>query len=301
MASSQPRSALPPGLAEALAAYLTWGVVPAFFKLLADVSPFEIVAERICWSVPLLLAILAVRGRLGEVRSAFGDPNTRWRLLLSAALIGVNWLVYIAAVNGGHILAASLGYYLNPLINVALGVAVLKERMSRAQGIAIALAAAGVSLLLFRALDTLWISMTLAISFALYGLVRKLTPVRPMPGLTVETLVLLPLALAAALWFLAGDPRPGFGSDWRLSLLLVASGPVTALPLMWFGGAARKMPLATLGFVQFLSPTIVFFLGVFAYGEPLRAVQLACFVLIWSAVALFTLDMVRKARTPEPA
>ncbi len=284
------------GLPYAVGAYAIWGVVPLFFKLLMSVPPVEVLAQRIVWSLPLCLLIMVFRRQIADYLAALRDWRVLRLLLASSALIALNWLVYIYAIFTDHVLAASLGYYLNPLINVMLGVIFLGERLSRWQALAVGIAAIGVAILLAGALDTLWISLTLAISFATYGLIRKVAPVGALPGLAIETTLLLPLALAAAGYYLwVGDGR-GFGAAPGISLLLMAGGVVTSVPLLLFATAARRMSYAALGFVQFLAPSIVFLLGVFAFHEPLKPAQLICFLLIWTSIAVFSFDMWRKMR-----
>ena len=284
------------GLPYALAAYGVWGFVPLFFKLLSSVPPVEVLAQRIIWSLPFCFVIMLFRRQIGEYLAALRDWKVLRLLVVSAALIAINWLVYIYSIFTGHVLAASLGYYLNPLVNVMLGMIFLGERLSRLQLVAVIIAGVGVAILLAGALDTLWISLTLAFSFAVYGLIRKVVPVGSLPGLTIETTVLLVPSLAISAWYLwAGDGR-GFGSDSSISLLLMAGGIVTAMPLLLFATAARRMSYAALGFVQYLAPTVQFLLGLFVFGEPLKSVQLACFLLIWVSIAVFSFDMWRKMR-----
>jgi chloramphenicol-sensitive protein RarD len=284
------------GLPYALSAYAIWGFVPLFFKLLETVPPVEVLAQRILWSLPLCFVIMAFRRQIGEYLSALKDWRVLRLLLVSSLLIALNWLVYIHAVFTDHVLAASLGYYLNPLVNVLLGMIFLGERLSRLQGAAVVIAATGVAILLAGALDTLWISLTLALSFSAYGLIRKVVAVGSLPGLAIETTLLLPLSAAAAGYYLwIGDGR-GFGADGETSWLLAAAGVVTAVPLLLFATAARRMSYAALGFVQYLAPSIVFLLGLFVFGEPLKSAQLFCFLLIWISIAVFSFDMWRKMR-----
>ncbi|HMP45572.1 MAG TPA: EamA family transporter RarD [Sphingopyxis sp.] len=284
------------GLPYALGAYAIWGFVPLFFKLLDSVPPVEVLAQRILWSLPLCFLIMAFRRQIGEYAAALRDWRVLRLLLASAVLIALNWLVYIHAIFTDHVLAASLGYYLNPLVNVMLGMIFLGERLSRLQAVAVVIAGVGVAILLAGALDTLWISLTLAFSFGIYGLIRKVAPVGSLPGLAIETTLLFPLSLAAGVWFLwIGDGR-GFGSDAGISWLLAAGGVVTAVPLLLFATAARRMSYASLGFVQYLAPSIAFLLSLFVFREPLKPAQLACFILIWTSIAVFSFDMWRKMR-----
>ncbi|WAC23653.1 EamA family transporter RarD [Blastomonas sp. SL216] len=289
------------GLPEAVGAYTIWGFMPLFFKQLQGISPVEIVAHRVMWSVILVLAILWARKSLGEFRSAITDPRTRRFMLASTTLIAGNWLIYIWAITNEHILAGSLGYYINPLINVALGVVFFSERMNRTQLIAITLAAAGVLVLASESLASIWISLSLAGTFGLYGMVRKMAPVGSLPGLACETVLMLPFAIGYAIWAHLYDPTPGFGYSAYTDAFLIAGGAMTTLPLLLFASAARKMPLSTLGFVQFIGPTIQFMLGVFVYDEPFTRAHAICFALIWSAVVVFCLDGVRRSRAARMA
>jgi chloramphenicol-sensitive protein RarD len=284
-------SPAPSGLRFAIGAYLMWGLFPLYLRLLQAVPPFEFVGWRIIFTLPVCLIIVVLRRQGAELRDALANPRVVALLALSALLIGGNWLVYIIAIQEGHIFAASLGYYINPLINVLAGTAFLGERLSRRQWVAVALAAAAVALLAWGALDMLWISLSLAVSFAAYGLVRKFAPVGSLPGLTVETLLLLGPAIGIVMWQTHGPAAASLGREPGLDLVLAASGVVTAVPLLLFATAARRMDYSTLGFVQFLAPTLVFLLGLFVFGEPLRPIQLACFLVIWSAIAVFCWDL----------
>ena len=284
----------PRGLPLALFAYTMWGFLPLYIALLRHVPAFELVAWRVIFTLPFCLAIAAVRRQLGEIARALADWRLLRLLLASAVLIAINWVIYIAAVNGGHIYAASLGYYINPLVNVLLGTLFLGERLNRVQWLAVALAGCGVAILLGGARDTLWISLALAVSFGLYGFVRKLAPVGSLPGLTIETALLMPVAAATAWYFASGERVSSFGHDPQTSLLLAGSGVLTAVPLLCFALAARRMDYSTLGFIQFLAPTIGFILGLSVFDEPLRNVQLASFVLIWIAIALFSWDLLKR-------
>ncbi|MEP6785019.1 MAG: EamA family transporter RarD [Sphingomonadales bacterium] len=287
------------GLAFGLAAYLSWGFVPVFFKLLKTVPAPEIIAHRILWSVLFLSAILIAIGGLRGLAAVIRDRAVMRALLASALLIGVNWTIYVWAVVNGHLLAASLGYFLNPLLNIMLGVLVLKESLSRSQKIAIVLAAVGVVVAAAGALDQLWISLVLATSFALYGLIRKVTPVGAIAGLAVETALLAPLCLGWLIWQ-GMHGISAFGHDRPTDALLILSAVVTSVPMMFFAAAARRIPYSTLGVLQYVAPSIVFLLGIFVYGEPLRPAMLVAFVLIWAGLIVFTVDMVRRPR-PAPA
>jgi len=290
---ASPRS----GLTAALGAYLMWGFLPLYLILVSAIPSVEFVAWRVIWTLPLCLAIAASRRQLGEILSALRNPRVVVVLAVSAALIGGNWLVYIWAIQTGEVFAASLGYYINPLINVLLGTVLLGERLSQLRWLAVAIAGAGIAMLLGGALTTLWISLVLALSFATYGLLRKRVPVGALPGLTIESLILLAPALGIAGWYAADPAGSSFGKDWDLSLLIVLGGALTAIPLWLFAVAARRMHYSTLGFIQFLAPTIVFVLGLTVFDQPLLPAQLWAFVAIWIAIAVFVWDL-RASRTP---
>jgi chloramphenicol-sensitive protein RarD len=220
--------AVPSGLAPAIGAYLIWGFLPLYLRLVDSVPAFEFVGWRIIWTLPLCLLIVALRRQFGELRAALQSPRAMLALLASALLIGANWLVYVWAISAGEVYATSIGYYLNPLLNVLLGTLLLDERLSRRQWIAVAIAALAVALLAAGAIISLWISLALALTFALYGLVRKQVAVGSLPGLTIESAILLPLAGVIVGWYASGPQGPSFGKDWWLSGLIIASGVVTA-------------------------------------------------------------------------
>lgn len=284
------------GLPYALGAYLIWGLLPLYLRLLQAVPPFEFVGWRVIFTLPVCLLAIAVTRNWRALATALANLRTMLVLLGSSLLIGINWLIYIWAILEGHVLASSLGYYINPLANVLAGTLFLGERLSRRQWWAVALAGAGVALLAMGALDMLWISVSLAISFSGYGLVRKLAPVESLPGLTVESVVLLIPAMLICYHYAQAPLGAAFGRDSQTSILLVLAGVITAVPLLLFTEAARRMDYSTLGFVQFLSPTLVFVLGLFVFHEPLRPLQLGSFVLIWAAAGLFICDLLARRK-----
>lgn len=288
------------GLPAALGAYLIWGILPLYLILVRSVPPFEFVAWRVVWTLPFCLLIAVFRKQIREILSALRDPRAMAMLCVSALLIGVNWLIYIWAIQVGHVFAASLGYYINPLINVLLGTLLLGERLTRRQWVAVALAAAGCAVLLGGALTTLWISLSLALSFGVYGLVRKQVAVGSLPGLTIESAILLLPATAIVLYYAQGPAGSSFGGDLRMSALIMLGGVATALPLLLFAVAARRMDYSTLGFVQFLSPTLVFILGLTVFDLPLEPAQAICFALIWAAIAVFVWDLLSRRAAPKP-
>ncbi|HEX7742539.1 MAG TPA: EamA family transporter RarD, partial [Sphingobium sp.] len=271
------------------------GLMPIFFKLLQGASAIEVVAQRILWSLFFIVALLAARGGIGSFVATLRNRRLLLALTASALLIGVNWLTYVWAVIDGHVIATSLGYFLNPLVNVALGVLVLGERLRRGQTVAIGIAAVGVAIMAGAALTTLWISVVLALSFAFYGLVRKLTPVSPTVGLGAEALILAPPALAYLLW-LSSDGGLSFGQNPYITVMLVICGILPTVPLALFAMAAHRLPLATLGLMQYLAPTLQFLCGVLLYGEKLTHGQMMSFALIWLGLIRFAADSLSAAR-----
>jgi len=283
------------GLMLGVGAYLFWGVMPLYFKAIAEVAPTEIVAHRIVWSLIFLAALASLWRKWPAIRAAASTPQVLATLVVTALLIGINWLLFIYAVVSGHVLEASLGYYLNPLVNVLLGVLLLKERLSVAQAAAAGLAAAGVAVLAAGAGSGLWISLTLAASFALYGFVRKVAPVDSVEGLAIETALLAPVALGWLIWLRQTNElgMGRFGTD--VDILLALGGAVTAIPLLMFTAAARRLPYSMLGFLQYIAPSLQFLLAVLAFGEPLTTPHVICFAAIWTALAIFSLDGWRSA------
>lgn len=290
--SSSPRNSS--GLPLAVGAYFIWGLFPLYLHLVKQVPPIEFIGWRIAWTLPFCLVAIAFGKQWADLRAVFGNFRLVRRLTLSAILVGTNWAVYVLAIQAGHYFAASLGYYINPLANVLAGTLFLGERLSPRQWIAVGLAAIGVSLLAWDARDMLGISLTLAISFCAYGLVRKTTPVGSLTGLTVESAVLLIPALALVGWYAASPAGSSFGLSLGSSLLIAMAGVVTAVPLIMFASAAQRMDYSTLGMVQYVAPTMVFILGLTVFGEALRPVQMACFVLIWLAIAVFIWDLLAR-------
>jgi chloramphenicol-sensitive protein RarD len=286
------------GFVLGLLAYALWGVLPLYFKAIAAVPAFDIVAHRVLWSLPFLALLIVLSRGWPKVREALAQPRTILILVVTALLIGGNWLLYVYAVIGGHILAASFGYYLNPLANVLLGRFVLKERLNRVQWAAVGIAAAGISILAAGALGQLWISLTLCASFALYGLLRKVVPADAVTGLGIETAILFPLAIA---WLAAQAlaSRPVMGSNATETGLLLLAGIVSTTPLLLFTAAARRLQYSTLGMLQFLAPTLQFVIAVL-YGEPLTLAHAIAFPAIWLALAVYVTAMLRSPRLPQP-
>jgi len=286
-ASTRPAS----GPLFALGAFLSWGLGPVYFRAIASVPAWEVLVHRVVWTLVLLLPAAVALRRLPVAARALREPRTLRALFASTSLIAVNWLLFIWAVQSGRVLDASLGYFINPLVNVALGRVFLGERLRRAQIVAVALAAASVGLLAVTADRTPWIALTLGVSFGMYGLIRKTTALDSMTGLMLETALLLPPALGVLLW-LGATGRGSFGGSTSTTALLAASGIVTAVPLLCFVAAARRMTLTALGFFQYIAPTSHFLLAVFFYGEPFARPQVLAFLGIWTALGVVSADAV---------
>ena len=284
------------GIAAAVAAYLQWGLYPFYFKALEAVSTVEIVAHRVVWSFVLLLFILPWTGRLAGLREALADRRRVAILAFTATLITGNWIAYVWAVNAGQVLDASLGYFLGPLCSVLLGVVVLGERLSKVQLAAVTIAALAVLNLIIQLGVVPKVAILLGVSFSLYGLLRKQLPVGPTTGLLVECALVLPCALLAMAW-LGADGRLAFlMSDRRTDLLLLLAGVFTVGPLWCFNVGTKRVGLVTVGLLQYIAPTMLFFEGIFLFGEPLSVWRLVAFVLIWAALALYTADGVLRSR-----
>ncbi|MDH5824704.1 EamA family transporter RarD [Luteimonas sp. RD2P54] len=285
------------GLWTAAGAFVLWGLMPLYWHLLKAVPSLQIVAHRILWSTLLLVAWLAWKRGGGWLRATLAQPRLAWMLALSAMLIGCNWALYIWAVNAGHVIETSLGYFINPLLNVVIGVLFLRERLSAPQWVSVAMAAAGVLWLTFNYGNFPWIALGLALSFAMYGLVRKLAAVESIPGLGVESLYLLLPGLALLLW---GEThgQGGFLDGWGAVLvaLLVFGGALTALPLIGFAYAVRRVPLSVVGVMQYIAPTLQFLLGVFFFLETFDRERAIGFAFIWAALAVFAFDGWRRSR-----
>jgi len=281
-----------------LGAYALWGVLPIYFKAVAEVSAVDIVTHRVLWSLPFLAALIAVGRGWPKVRAAAASRRTLGVLAVTALLIGGNWLLYVYAVTSGHILAASFGYYLNPLANVLLGRFVLKEQLTRLQWTAVAIAGAGISVLAAGSLGQLWISLTLCVSFALYGLLRKIVAADALTGLAIETALLFPLALLWLGWRTVAGAST-FGSSATTGGLLLLAGIVSTTPLLLFTAAARKLAYSTLGMLQFLAPTLQFLIAVMLYGEPFTRAHAVAFAAIWTALALYVTALIRAPRLPQ--
>jgi chloramphenicol-sensitive protein RarD len=287
------------GVIAALIAYTMWGFLPIYFKVVEAVPAIEVLAHRIVWAVPFGAVIIMLRRQWTEVREALRHTRTLGLLSLSATFIALNWLVYILAVQSEQIFQASLGYYINPLMYVVIGIALLGERLRRSQSIAVLLAAAGVAVLTVSGGQFPLISLALAISFTIYGVIRSRVAVGGMPGLFIETLVLLPLAGGYLLWATFAASAAFDASQPMLAVLLMLAGPITVVPLLCFALAARRLRLSTIGIMQFIAPTLQFIVGLM-YGEQLTVPHIICFTLIWIAVAVFSWDAWRASKHREP-
>jgi chloramphenicol-sensitive protein RarD len=275
------------GCAAAAGAFAIWGVFPLYFHPLREISPFQVIAHRVVWSCVFVLVWTAMRGEVSTLRATLANRSIVGRLAVTATLITINWVVYVWAITNGHVVESSLGYFINPLVNVLLGVALLSERLTRAQWIAVLLAATGVAYLTIVAGRPPWIALTLAFSFGIYGLIRKLAKVESLPGLATETLVLLPFAVGYLVWCeFAGTAALGHAGP-AITALLIGSGPLTAIALFLFGYAARQLPYSTLGVLQYIAPTLQLASGVFALHERFERTRAIGFALIWTALLIY--------------
>ena len=278
------------GILSAALAFLCWGLFPLYFHAIGEVPALQILANRMLWSLAFLLIVLGLRRQwswLNQVR----QPRIFWSFVASALLLGANWLLYIWAVNNGHVLDASLGYFINPLVNVLLGMLVLKEKLRRGQWIAIGVAAAGVAWLTWQAGQLPWIALILGMTFGGYGLLRKTAALAALEGLSLETMILFPLALVYVLWLTWHGQNTFVNSASDATRwLLAAAGPITAIPLLMFAAGARKIPMAALGLLQYLSPTMQAILGVWVFHEAFPTPRLIGFIVIWVALALYVLE-----------
>ncbi|CCQ11239.1 Protein rarD [Pseudoalteromonas luteoviolacea B = ATCC 29581] len=280
----------------AIGAFLMWGLAPIYFKQLVHIDALEILLHRVVWSVLFIILILLALGTLPKVLAVFKQPKLMLLLTLTAALLGFNWGLFIWAVNNHHMLDASLGYYINPLLNVLLGMVFLGERLRKWQGVAVLLAFTGVliQLISFGSFPT--IAFALAGSFAVYGLLRKKLSVESLPGLLIEALLMLPVAILYWTWMMPSATSNLLVNDLWTNTLLISAGIVTTLPLLCFTGAAKRIPLSTLGFFQYIGPSLMFILAVVFYGEVFSAERIVTFACIWSALAIFSWDSLRQRR-----
>jgi chloramphenicol-sensitive protein RarD len=283
----------PRGFFLALTAYLLWGVLPLYMKAMAHISPAEVIAHRVIWSVPIAGAVLLIMGRTQDLRTALRSPRLMGMALLPAALISVNWGIYVWAIGSGHALDAALGYYINPLFSVGLGALLLGERMSRAQMGAIALAALAVVILTVAQGRVPFVALSLTITWGFYAYLKKSLPLGPNQGFMLEVLILLPFALAYVAWLgLQGTDHFSGRDMW----LLLGCGVVTAGPLMIYANAAKGLRLTTIAMMQYIAPTMIFLTAVFWFGEPFGMARAVAFPMIWVALVIFTLSLLRQRR-----
>lgn len=285
----------PRGLALAIATYLIWGFLPLYMREMAHIPATEIIAHRVLWSLPIAAAVLAVKGGLGTVVGTLRQPRLVRMAALTAVLISVNWLIYVWAVTHDRALQAALGYYINPLFSIALGAALLGERLTRAQLAAISLAAIAVLLLTFSAGGLPLVAIGLTLSWGIYAYCKRSLPLPANEGFTVEVLILSLPALAYVLW-LAARGEGHFGANWHDTLMLIGSGAITAVPLMLYANAAKLIRLSTIGVLQYIAPTMVFLTAVLVFHEPFTGVSRIAFPLIWAALAIYTATLIRRRR-----
>lgn len=284
------------GVFFAIAAYSMWGFAPMYFKLVEEIPAAEILAHRIVWSVLVLVVLVLAVGNIDKVRDVLRNKRVLQVLLVSGLLLAGNWWLFIWAVNNDHILDASLGYYINPLLNIFLGRLFLGERLRRLQQFAVFLAVIGVSILIISYGQVPWIALVLAGSFGVYGLLRKQVAVDSLPGLFIESCMMLPFAIFYLIFY-ASEASNLLNNEWSLNLILVCAGIVTTAPLLCFTAAAKRIMYSTLGFFQYIGPSIMFVLAVFLYAEPLSEARLITFAFVWVALAIFSLDSFRAYRT----
>ncbi len=286
------------GAGYAVLAYGAWGLLPIYWKLFPNIPAIEVVAHRMLWSLFFVVGLIAFQRRLPELKAYLVQVKQLGVLLLTAFLLSANWGVYVYGVNSGNVVQTSLGYFINPLINVLFGFLFLRERFNRWQSLAVGLAAIGVANFVWSVGEWPWIALSLGVTFALYGLLRKLAPAPPLIGLAIETLLLAPVAAALIVWWdFAGVGA--FGTEGTQDLLLLSAGVMTSLPLLWFANAGKRLRLSTLGLFQYIAPTLQFSLGVFLYGEPFTPAHAVTFAFIWIALVIYTSNTLwsnRKAR-----
>lgn len=283
------------GFAYAVSAYLMWGFLPLYMKAITHIPPVEIIAHRILWSVPIAGLILIVLGRTGDVMRALKTPRMVGMAAVTAALISVNWGVYVWAIANDRALDAALGYYINPLFSVALGAILLREKLARAQWVAVGLAGLAVAILTLSAGVLPWVALVLMTTFGIYGFLRKTLPIGPNQGFLLEVLLLCPLALAYLAWL--GPSGQFFAGSWQDTALLIGTGAVTAVPLMLYANGAKGLRLSTIGLLQYIAPTMIFLIAVFIFNEPFGPARAVAFPLIWAALILYTVTLIRNART----
>jgi chloramphenicol-sensitive protein RarD len=289
------------GVWYAVAAYLLWGVFPIYIKLLQSVPPVQILAHRMVWSLVFVTALLALQGRWQWLRTLVARPAIMLRFVATATVVSINWGIYIWSINSNRVVDASLGYFINPLVNVLLGALVLGERLRAAQWAAVGVAALGVVWLTVQAGTLPWIGLVLAVSFGTYGLLRKTAPLGALEGLALETALLFPLAFGYLVWLAAHQQNTFVDAPASMRWLLAAAGPVTAVPLLLFAAGARRIPFTLLGLLQYIGPTLQLLLGVVLYHEPFAPAKAAGYALIWAALALYSAEALWQSWRQAPA
>ncbi len=284
------------GFVYALTAYVLWGFLPFYMKAVAHISPLEIIVHRVVWSVPIAAIVLIVLGRTAEIRQALTTPKTLAMACLTASLISVNWGIYIWAIGSGHALDAALGYFINPLFSIMLGAILLKEKLSRVQMAAISLVALAVALLTWNAGGVPWVAIALTVSWGFYAFFRKTLPIGPTQGFLLEVLLLTPPALAFIIYLAFTGQGHFAGGSSSDTWLLAASGLITAIPLILYGNGAKLLKLSTIGIMQYIAPSMIFVIAIFVFREPFDTVRLIAFVMIWSALVIYTVPGLLKGR-----
>ncbi|WP_299139117.1 EamA family transporter RarD [uncultured Tateyamaria sp.] len=293
---SQPTGDTPQGLGFALSAYFLWGFLPLYMKMLSHIGPAEVVAHRIIWSVPIAAVLLILLRRTGDLMAALRNPRMLAMACVTAALITVNWGIYVWAITSGHTLDAALGYYINPLFSVALGALLLRERLTRAQLVAIGLAACAVAVLTISAGVVPWAALGLTVSWGFYALAKKQLPIGPNQGFLLEVLILLIPALAYVTWLGLSGQGTFMVGDASTNWLLLGCGAVTAIPLMLYANGAKRLRLTTIAVLQYIAPTMIFLCAVVVFKEPFGQARMIAFPMIWAALVIYSVSMLREMR-----
>lgn len=286
----------PQGLALAVTSYLLWGFMPFYMKAVAHISSIEVVAHRVVWSVPIAGLVLILLRRTKDLRAALGNPKMLAMACLTAALVSVNWSIYVWAIANDHALDTALGYYINPLFSIALGALLLRESLTRTQLAAVGLAAVGVLVLIIDAGTVPWVALSLTVSWGFYAFFKRSLPIGANQGFLLEVLILLPIALGYLIWLGATD-QGHFATNSRDTLLLMAAGLVTAVPLLFYANGAKLVRLSTIGVLQYFAPTMIFLIAIFVFGEEVGHGRMIAFPLIWTALVVYSIPMVRQLYT----
>ncbi len=286
----------PKGLVLAVSAYLLWGFLPLYMKAMEHIGPIEIVAHRVVWSIPVAGLLLIALGRTGDLKAALRNPKMLGMAAITAALVSVNWAIYVWAISSGHALDAALGYYINPLFSIALGAILLREPLTRTQLIAVGLAALGVLVLVFQAVSLPWAALGLMVSWGFYAFFKRSLPIGPNQGFLLEVLILLIPALAYITW-LGFTGTAHFGAATSDTALLAGAGLVTAIPLLLYANGAKLVRLSTMGILQYIAPTMIFITAITLFGEHIDRARMIAFPLIWAALVVYSIPMIRQIRS----